>query len=353
VLPRRFLLYGATGFSGTLVATLARQRGMAPIVAGRDPGRVRRLAAQLGCEHRVISLDQPEQLAAALHDVHVVLNAAGPFTATAAPIVDACLRTSTHYLDVAGEVPVLDAISRRDATARTTGVMLMPAVGFVVVPSDCLAAYVTRKLPGARRLAIAVSRTDVLSRGSAKTILEQWSDVVTVRRAGVLTSVPIGQRERHFDYGRGPRQSAAVSWGDVVSAYHTTGIPDVEAYLEVSPAERAMFRLGPRLTPLLDTTPLRRLLRFQAELLSEAPSARHRASAGRVVVAEVRDASGQCARARLRTPEAYGFTAASALAIVERVLHGDFEAGFQTPARVYGADFVLGLEGVVREDLPA
>jgi len=348
----RFMLYGATGFSGTLVAERAQQMRLAPILAGRDAERVRHAARALGCRHRALALDEPARLAAALRDVDVVLNAAGPFSATARPIVDACLRTSTHYLDLAGEVPVLEQIAQRDAEAKTSGVMLMPAVGFVVVPSDCLVAHVARRLPGARHLSIGVSRTDALSRGSLQTILEQWSDTVAVRRAGTLATVPIGQLERRFDYGRGPRPSAAVSWGDIATAHHTTGIPDVEVYLEVSPSERAMFRLSSRLGRLLESAPVRQWLRIPGALLPQGPTAHQRAAGVRVIVAEARDASGRRVRSRLRTPDAYELTAATALAVVQRVLRGDLRVGFQTPARVYGPDFVLTIDGTAREDLP-
>jgi short subunit dehydrogenase-like uncharacterized protein len=345
------MLYGATGFSGRLVAELARRRALSPLLAGRDAARLTRVAAELGCAHRVVPLDDAERLTAALRDVDVVLNAAGPFAATARPLLDACLRTATHYLDIAGELPVLAAIARRDGEARASGVMLMPAVGFVVVPSDCLAAHVARRLPGAQHLSLAVSRTDVLSRGSLTTVLEQWSDTVALCRDGVLTAVPSGQLERRFDYGRGPSRSTAVSWGDLVTAPHTTGISNVEVFLEVSPSERAMFRLSSRLGPLLESAPLRRLLRLPVDLLGDGPTVQRRAASGRVIVAEARDAAGRCARARLRTPDAYGLTAAAALAVVERVLNGELYTGFQTPARVYGADFVLTVEGVAREDL--
>jgi short subunit dehydrogenase-like uncharacterized protein len=349
----RFLLYGATGFSGRLIAERARRRGLRPILAGRDARRLRELGTQLGCEHRAVPLDAGGALRSAMRDVDVALNAAGPFAATAPPLVDACLHSRTHYLDLTGEVPVLDALSRRDAPARARGVMLMPAVGFVVVPSDCLSLHVARRLPDACRLRIGVSRTDAVSRGSMKTILEQWSDTVAIRRGGALSAVPLGQLERRFDYGRGACPSAAVSWGDIVTAQHTTGISDIEVYLEVSPSERAMFRLSGRFAPLLESTALREWAKLPMRFLADGPSAERRAGAGRTIVAEAQNAGGQCTRARLNTPDAYAFTADSAVAILERVLDGEVEAGFQTPARMYGADFVLGLDGVVREDLRA
>ncbi|MDX2169765.1 MAG: saccharopine dehydrogenase NADP-binding domain-containing protein, partial [Deltaproteobacteria bacterium] len=321
--PGELLLYGATGFSGRLIAQRACALGLSPILAGRDAARLGGLARELGCEARAVGLEDAARLAATLDGVAVLLNAAGPFTATTAPLVEACLAAGVHYLDISGEVPALAALARRHAQAAACGVMILPAVGFVVLPSDCLAAHVARRLPGATALTIAVSRTDALSRGSRRTILEQWGSIVAVRRNGVLTSVPIGTRERRVDFGRGARPTAAVSWGDVVTAFHTTGIPNIETYLEVSPAERALFRFNQQLSAIGGQAALRPLLGLPAALLGEGPSAQQRAGGSRVIVAEASDADGCTVRARLRTPEAYGFTALTAVAVAQRVLRGE------------------------------
>lgn len=350
--PPRAMLYGATGFSGTLIAEAARQRRLPLLLAGRDAGRLSRVARRLHCPHRVLPLDEPEPLAAALAGVEVVLNAAGPFAATAPPLLEACLRSGTHYLDIAGELPVLELLARCDGEARARGVMVMPAVGFVAVPSDCLAAHVARRLPGAQRLTIAISRTDAVSRGSMKTILANRWDTAAVRRAGRLAALPTGALERRIDYGGGPRRSLAVSWADLVTAHHSTGIADIEVLLEVSPSERALIRLGGPLRDML-AAPMRELLAIPLELALPGPTPRQRGAGSRVVVAEARDRRGGCVRARLRTPDAYAFTAASAVAVVEQVLGGEWRAGFETAGRLYGPDFVLTLAGVAREDLTA
>src|SRR6266481_1706844 len=349
----RLLIYGATGYTGTLIARRATERGLRPIVAARNGAKLKLLAESLGVAYRVVNLEEANLLAEALGDIHVVLNTAGPFSATAPPMVDACLRTGTHYLDIAGEIPVFEDLHRRDAEARSRGVMIRPGVGFIVVPSDCLAAHVARKLPRAQHLAIGISRSTLLSRGSVKTIIELWRDTVRVRRHGAMVSVPIGHWEREFDYGRGPRVSAAVSWGDLFTAFQTTQIPNIEVYHEVSPSERAAFRLSRYLGPLLESAAWRRLLEMQTGLLPDGPSGPERGADRRVIVAEAEDDSGHAARCRLTTPDAYGFTAVTALTVVERVLNDHLASGFQTPARVYGPDFVLACEGAVREDVGA
>lgn len=345
-------IYGATGHSGQLVARQACERGLRPVLCGRDAVRLEALAGALGLAHRVAPLSDPEALDAAFRDVRVVLNAAGPFSKTAEAVADACLRAGSHYLDITAEVPAIESLVRRDAEARRRRVMLMPAVGFDVVPSDCLATHVARRLPQAQRLSIAVTNLHFLTRGSAKTLIE-GVDFGVVRRGGALTRVALGSVERSFDFGSGPRPGINVSLGDLVTAYYSTGIPDIETYVEGTPLMRGLLLACRSFGWLLRTAPWQVLLGAGAELLPDEPSAGdHSAENGAMgIVAEAEDGAGRQARARLRTPEAYRFTGTTATAVAERVLAGDLEVGFQTPARVYGSDFVLSLPGVAREDL--
>ena len=166
------MIYGATGYTGRLMTQAVTAAGLHPVLAGRNEAKLAAMAEPLGLAHRAVSLHERERLEASLHDVRVVLNAAGPFSLTASPMVDTCLRTATHYLDISGEIAVFEALARRDAQARKRGIMIMPGVGFDVVPSDCLAAHVARRLPGAKRLALGLSGLVFASRGSAKTIVE-------------------------------------------------------------------------------------------------------------------------------------------------------------------------------------
>jgi short subunit dehydrogenase-like uncharacterized protein len=350
-MSERWMIYGATGYTGRLLARWSA-RGLSPLLAGRDEERLRRLAVGLGLEYRAARLDDPAALVRLLRGVRVVLNAAGPFVATAGPLAAACLATGTHYLDVTGEPAVFAALRSRDEAARRRGVMLLPGAGFVVVATDCLAAHVARRLPGAARLRLAVSMpTSYLGRGSLRTVVRNLVPGVRVRRGGRL-AVPPFPLEHGFDYGGGRRTSLAVDWADVVTAFHTTGIPDVEVYFDFQPAERAALLAARALAGWLRAPAGQALLRAKIETMPETPSPDDRRRLGCAVVAEAEDGAGRRAISRLRSPDQYTFTADAALALVERVLAGEVAAGFQTPARVYGADLVLGLAGVTREDLP-
>jgi short subunit dehydrogenase-like uncharacterized protein len=309
------------------------------------------VAEPLDLAYRVAPLEQPDQLDRALRDVDVMLNAAGPFGRTAGPIADACLRTGTHYLDVTGEVPVIESLRRRDAAARREGLLVMPAIGFDVVPSDCLAAHVANRLPGATHLAVGIRGLGFLTRGSAKSFLEYADQPIRVRRGGALCDVPPGELERRFDYGDGERASCAVSWGDVATAYYTTGIPNVETYLEATPQLRASLLSIRAFGRLLGTPLWQTWMRALADMRPEGPTDAERAAAGCVIVVEATDASGRRAVSRLHTLEAYTTTALCAVRVASHVLKGDLEPGFQTPGRVYGANFILTLPGVRREDV--
>jgi short subunit dehydrogenase-like uncharacterized protein len=346
------LIYGANGYTGRLIAEAALGLGLRPLLCGRNAGRLARLAEELGgLAFRVVSLEDARALDSALSGVAVVLNAAGPFSDTASSLAASCLRTRTDYLDVTGEVDVLDLLSKRDAEASARGAMILPGVGFDVVPSDCLAAHVARLAPEATWLALGVRGLVYVSRGSYRTLVEQAGRAVRIRRDGELVETVPGTLRRSFDYGDEPRESLAVSWGDLVTAWHTTGIPNIEVYFEATPPVEAMLGAGRLLGPLFRTRTARALLKAQAEILPAGPSAEARASREAVLVAEAGDQRGRLACARLHSPEAYSFTGRSAATVASRVLSGVRRPGFQTPAGLLGPDFVTCLEGVRRIDV--
>jgi len=346
-----FLLYGATGYTGRLVARLAVERGMRPILAGRDREKTVRFAAELGLAHRAFALDDRAALDAALGEVACVLHCAGPFSRTSKPMADACLRTRTHYLDITGEVAVFESLAARDEEAKAAGVMLLPGVGFDVVPSDCLALHLKERLPSATRLVLAIHGLGRISHGTATTMVENIHRGGLVRRAGQLTPVPAAWRTRAVDFGRGPRTATTIPWGDVATAYYSTGIPNIEVYAALPGTMRWLMRASRPFAGLLGTPAVQRFLKKRIDAQPPGPSDEERVRGRSFVWGEVADESGARASARQSGPEGYTLTAHTALAVVARVLAGESKSGFQTPARAYGADFVLTIEGVTREDL--
>lgn len=346
-----FLIYGAYGYTGDLIARAAVERDMTPTLAGRDGARLRALAEELVLPYRIIDLDDPAALDTALEATQLVLHCAGPFAHTALPMVEACLRTGTDYLDITGEIDVFEQLAALDEPARAADVMLLPGVGFDVVPTDCLAAYLHQQLPDAVQLELAFFAKGGISRGTATTAIERLGEGGTIRREGQLQPVPTGWRTRTVDFGRGPVQVMTIPWGDLSTAYRTTGIPNITTYMRLPDTVQRVMRAGRWLEGVLAAGPIRRFLKRRVQQGAPGPTAEERARGASVIWGEALDDLGQRVAARLRGPETYAFTVETALAAVGRVLGGTRAAGYQTPASVFGTDFVLSIEGVVREEV--
>jgi short subunit dehydrogenase-like uncharacterized protein len=344
-----WLIYGANGYTGSLIAAEALARGLRPVLAGRSAAVVE-LAARLGLPHRVFGLEDAAAVRAGLAGMTAVLHCAGPFAHTYRAVADACLAGHVHYLDVTGEIAVFEGLAGRDAAARAAGVMLLPGVGFDVVPSDCLAAHLKRRLPAATRLALGFQARGRFSRGTATTMAENFHRGGVVRRGGVLRRVPACWRTRTIDFGRGPVVAMTIPWGDVSTAYHSTGIPDIEVYMASSAPQRLAARLSRWLGWLLRSGPVQRWLRKRIRAGAPGPTDEERARGETLLWGEAADARGGLVVSRLRGPEGYTLTAQAAVRVVERVLAGRVESGFQTPSRLLGPDFVLDLPGVTRAD---
>jgi short subunit dehydrogenase-like uncharacterized protein len=162
--------------------------------------------------------------------------------------------------------------------------------------------------------------------------------------------MPAGSLERTFDFGTGPVASVAVSWGDLATGFNTTGIANIDTYFEATPSVRAVVAANRLLGPLLGALPSQVTLEQMTNWLPRGPDATERSIRKAVIVAEAEHPDGRIVRARLRTPEAYTLSAETAAAISAEVAAGNYEPGFQTPARLFSADFILGFDGVTRDD---
>lgn len=348
-----FLLYGSYGYTGRLIVERARATGLTPLLAGRDAAALAAQSAETGLPHRAFALDDTAALDTALRETRVVLHAAGPFSRTSRPMVEACLRTGAHYLDITGEIAVFEAVAARHAQARAAGVMLLPGAGFDVVPSDCLAAHLKQRLPSATRLRLAFQGIGGISRGTMTTMMENISQGGAVRRGGRITRVPSAYRSRMVDFGRGPVSVTTIPWGDVSTAYHSTGIGDIEVYTRVGASARRGMVASRHLGWLLGSGPVQRMMMKRIRGGLPGPTPEQRARGASLLWGQVEDDAGGRATTRMRTPEGYTLTAMTSVEAVRRVLAGDAPTGFQTPSRAYGADWILEFDGVERTDMSA
>lgn len=340
-----WLLYGATGYTGDLIAREAAVRGPRPILAGRNRTAVERLATELRCESRAFALDDASAIARHLDGVTLVLNCAGPFSATALPVMRACMARGAHYLDITGEIDVFELAHSFDAEARRAGVLLCPGVGFDVVPSDCLAAQLKAAMPEATHLALGFDSKSPTSRGTTKTMIEGLRSGSRVREAGHLVPVPFASRVREIDFGEGRKTAIAIPWGDVSTAYYTTGIGNIEVYIPASPrAVRRLQRLN-RWRWLLGWEPVQAWLKRRADRVAPGPDAALRDKTPVWLWGEARSASGRTVVGRMRVANGYTVTVHAGLGIVRRILENGAPLGFHTPSQVVGAEFAARLPG--------
>ena len=339
--PKRALIYGANGYTGRLIARHAVERGLAPVLAGRNREAVTALAAQLGCAAATFSLDRPAQIAEHLSGVSAVLHCAGPFSQTARQMMDACIAVGADYLDITGEIDVILWAAERNDRARQAGVALLPAVGFDVVPSDCLAAMLAERLPGARVLQLAFSASGGLSPGTSKTMIESLPSGGRVRIDGEIRHVPIAWKTMEIPFRHGKQWGMTIPWGDVATAFYSTGIPNIEVYASASPQRIARLRRMRFLLPLLAWKPLQHFAKRRIDKTVKGPTEDQLKNAGSSLWGRVSDDHGQAVSATLETMSGYPLTALTAVAALEKTLSRQVPRGFSTASQAFGKQFIL------------
>jgi short subunit dehydrogenase-like uncharacterized protein len=345
-----FLLYGANGYTGELIARFAANYGLQPVIAGRNRHKITALANRLQLPYKVFDLNDNAALIAALQEVKVIVHAAGPYDHTAQPVIEACLQTNTHYLDLNGDYEVFDLIRQYDHQAKEKGVMLLPGAGYDVVPTDCLALWLKRQLPEAESLELAFTTIgSALSRGTAITSLLKAGMPGAVREQGRIVQELLGKRGMWVNFpGLGKKVFAmSLPWGDISTAYISTGIPNVTVYFGVKHAMWQLLKAQSGYNWLLRSKPFRTLANRVIRWLPAGPDDKQRAKARTLVWGKVTDKL-QSRTGTLTCPDAYTVTTDAILLIAGKILKGNFKPGYQTPATAYGEDLVLELPGVVR-----
>ena len=350
---KNFLIYGSYGYTGQLIVDLATKDGLRPILAGRNENQLRAQAQKYNLAYRAFSLNETSKLDSALNEVNAVLHCAGPFVHTFRQMAEACLRAKKHYVDISGEILGFEALAALDAQAKDAGIMLLPGGGFDVVPSDCLAAHVKQRLPRATRFRLFIRGVGAgVSRGTAKSAVENMHRQGMIRRDGKLIQVPSAWQILEQDFGNGPEKVVSVGWGDVSTAYHSTGIPNIETYFALSKIAISSMKFMRVIGPLMYNRLSKNILKTIINVFLEpGPNDEKRKAGLTTMIGEATDDQGNISISKLQTPEAYNCTALTTVEIMKRILNNDLKPGFQTVSLAYGADFILQFNGVQRKDL--
>ncbi len=342
-----FLIYGANGYTGKLIVELSVKKGYKPVLAGRTESKVKPLAQKYGLDYLVFSLENHDELLQNLTKFPLVLNCAGPFTRTAKPMVEACLASKTHYLDITGEIEVFELVKTYHQKALENNIILLPGVGFDVVPTDCMAKYLHTKLPDATHLELAFTSIDgSISHGTMTTVIEGLGKTGFVRENGVIVSKPTGYKGKLIDFGTIKQFAMTIPWGDISTAHHTTGIPNIETYFGGVPkfmywSMKAQFLYN----FILQTNFVKNILQNYVDKNIEGPTEHQLANGKSYIWGKVSNAKGEIIEGKLETIETYRLTAEMALIITQKMLDYQGLGGYQTPAGIFGHELILEIEG--------
>lgn len=349
-----WMIYGANGYTGALIAQEAARRGHKPKLAGRNAAAIATLGARLQTATTACDLVHPAALRAAVAGCKLILHCAGPFSETSRPMLEACLAEGAHYLDITGEIDVFSACHARSAEAAQRGICVVPGVGFDVVPTDCVAALLKAALPDAVSLVLAFEAAGGPSVGTAKTSVAGIAKGGRVRKGGTVIQVPLAFKTRTFMRQGKARLAMTIPWGDVFTAHITTGVPDIEVYMAASASTIASARKLNWLRPLMGLSMVGRFLERRTAASVKAPSPEKRARSGCYIWGEATAADGRKATAEMETPNGYDLTATASLGVVERLLNPALVSrqGYLTPSQLMGASYALTLPGVVLTTAP-
>lgn len=341
-----FLIYGANGYTGQLIVELSSKKGLKPTLAGRNAAKVSGLANQFGFDYLVFGLDKHDEICTNLQNFDLVLNCAGPFTRTAKPIVEACLATKTHYLDITGEIEVFELLKTYNQQALDKGIVILPGVGFDVVPTDCMAKLLHEQMPDATHLELAFMTVGgSISHGTLTTVVENLGKSGFVRENHQITPKPTGHKGKWIEFIDKKSFAMTIPWGDISTAHHTTGIPNIETYFAgISPTVFYMNKLQWFYNPILKLGFVKRMIQRYIDKNINGPTKAQLENGKSLVWGKVSNAKGESKEAVITTIESYKLTAEMSLTIVEKVLKLNNPAGYHTPAGLFGWRLIIELE---------
>jgi short subunit dehydrogenase-like uncharacterized protein len=343
------LLYGANGYTGGLIARYAAQYGLRLVLAGRNEQSIKPLAEKLNFPYKIIDLNDAAAIKAALSEIKLVIHAAGPFAGTARQMIDACLHTNTHYIDINGDIAVFEMIKGLDAQAREKNIMLLPGAGFDVVPTDCMALHLKNKLPDATHLKLAfASLGGAVSHGTAMTIVSKLGEGGAARENGKIVTKPLGEKGILVDFGISKLFVMSIPWGDVSTAHFTTGIANIETYTAVKRNVFRLMKLQNGFNWLLRKNAVKNVIRKKIKQRPAGPNDEQRSAAKSLIWGEAKNAKGRVVTAHFTCADGYTLTAQSCLTIAQKILQGDLKPGYQTPAACYGEALVMEIPGTIK-----
>ncbi|MDH4057482.1 MAG: saccharopine dehydrogenase NADP-binding domain-containing protein [Cyclobacteriaceae bacterium] len=344
------IVYGSYGYTGKLIVEECRKKNLSIVLAGRNAESLEKQSKESGYPFKVVDIDDHDNLVDLLKQATVVIHCGGPFRHTAKKMVDACMETNTHYTDITGEYEVFELLAGYTNKAKQAGLMIMPGTGFDVVPSDCLALHLKNRLPTATNLQLAFAMSKGgLSRGTKKSMTEGLGFGGKIRKDGKLTMIRLGDKTMNIDFGAFKTPTLCIPWGDISTAWRSTGIPNIEVYTGATEGMISNARRSKYMNWLLRMKWVKNIMLNKIDKQPGGPSQEKLLTGKSYLWGKVWNDKGEQSEARLETLSGYLLTAKTSVLIAEKILSGNFKPGYQTPAMCYGEDLILEIEGSKRE----
>jgi len=348
-MTNKILIYGANGYTGKLISQEAYKQKINVHLAGRNKSVIQEIAKQTGFDYSIVSLEEKDKLRNLLQSFHTVIHCAGPFTETAKQMVEACIETKTNYLDITGEIWAFEEVMSYSNKASKAEIKLISGVGFDVVPTDCLAAMLKDRMPDANSIEMAfVGDKTAMSRGTAVTMAKNISKGGFIRQSGKIKNVPLAYSVKEIDFPHKKRTVMSIPWGDLMTTYHQTEIPNIIIY---SGANKKLIKRIKRWRVfkfLLGISWIQKRVRTKIEQSITGPDQDSLKTGRTYIVGTVKNNKDETLTLKMITPEAYKLTALTALEAAKRLINDNYKGktGYFTPAQAFDKDFILSFEGV-------
>ena len=347
-MSKKLMLYGANGYTSRLIIKELVGQNIKPILAGRSKEKIKNLAEKHGFDSSIFSLAKTKVIDEKLNNIDVLINAAGPYSLTAKPLIDSCIRTKTHYIDITGEIDVFVYAESKHKDAKDAGIIVCPGVGFDVIPTDCLSYLLKDKMPDANELNICFfSENGRPSIGTAKTSIEGLSNGGIIRKNGKIEQVPLALSVKEIDYGPGSRMAMSIPWGDVATAYYSTGIENIIVYTPRSEAGIKKIRIQRKWLFILKLKFVQNYLKnkMTKKIINGGDSDEQRAKSKMWVWAEVKNKDGKIESGHFQIANGYDVTGYGAMFFAKQLIENTFEGGYYTPSLLLGPNIVESLPG--------
>lgn len=349
---KTIIVYGSYGYTGRLIVEECKQKNLSVILAGRNREALQAQALQSGYPFEVVDIHDSAALKNLLQKGNHVLHCGGPFRFTAKQMADVCLETKTHYTDITGEWQVFELLAGYHDAAQKAGIQIMPGTGFDVVPSDCLAVHLKKRLPSATHLQLAFAMVPGgMSRGTKKSMTESLGYGGVMRKNNELVPFTLGNDVLDLDFGSFTTKTTRIQWGDISTAWRSTNIPTIEVFAGASKGSVRGLKISNWLGWLLRNRSVKNFLLKKIDQGSAGPSDEHLQTGKCYLRGQVWDAEGNTKVSLFNGPNAYLLTAKTAVLIAEKIIAGNFTPGYKTPAQQYGEDLVLEINTTERTDL--